>query len=241
LVTLYTNIAYTKKHLVDFAKAIIAEQLNLSWRTFLRADTIDMETASLLKDSGCKEVLLGIESGDPQILINMNKGTDPEKALKAIQSLDSVGIRTQNTFVVGFPGECSRSIENTASFISSLPSGDSARVFHRYYLFKFMVSPLSPIACPELRKQFSLKGVAGNWSHNTLNSKEVINAMRELFLKVKGPSHLYMETFPDDWDNTNIRRVIELRDVVQKEKLQSHAADNLEKLIAAVQSAQKIQ
>lgn len=234
------NIAYTKKQLVDFTKAIIAEQLNLSWRSFLRADTIDVETASLLKDSGCKEVLLGIESGDPQILINMNKGIDPEKALKAIQSLDSVGIRTQSTFVVGFPGECSRSIEDTASFISSFPSGDSARVFHRYYLFKFMVSPLSPIAYPDLRKKFSLKGIAGNWSHNTMNSKEVINAMRELFLKIKGPSHLYMETFPDDWDNTNIRRVIELRDVVQKEKLQSHAAGNLEKLIAAVQSAQKV-
>jgi radical SAM superfamily enzyme YgiQ (UPF0313 family) len=235
------NIAYTKKQLVDFTKAIIAEQLNLSWRTFLRADIIDMETASLLKDSGCKEVLLGIESGDPQILINMNKGFDPEKALKAIQSLDSVGIRTVSTFIVGFPGECSRSIENTAYLISSFPSGDSARVLHRYYLFKFMISPLSPIAYPDQRRKFSLKGIAGNWSHNTMNSKEVINAMRELFLKVKGPSHLYMETFPNDWDNTNIRRVIELRDVVQKEKLQSHAAGNLEKLIAAVQSAQKIQ
>ena len=52
---------------------------------------------------------------------------------------------------------------------------------------------------------------------------------------------VYIETFPDDCDNTNIRRVIELRDVVQKEKLQRHTAGNLEKLIAAVQSAQKIQ
>lgn len=233
------NLAYTKKHLIDFTKAIIAEQLNLSWRTFLRADTIDMDTASLLKDSGCEEVLLGIESGDPQILLNMNKGIDPEKALKAIQSLDSAGIRTESTFIVGFPGECPRSIENTASFISSLPSGVSARVYHRYYLFKFMVSPLSPVASPDLRKKFSLKGIAGNWSHSTLNSKEVTNVMRELFLKVKGPSHIYLEDFPDNWDDTNIRKVIELRDVVQKEKLQSHTAGNLEKLIAAVQSAQK--
>jgi p-methyltransferase len=234
------NIAYTKQHLIDLTKAIIAEHLNLSWRTFLRVDTIDTETASLLKDSGCQEVLLGIESGDPQILINMNKGTDPGKALKAIQSLDSAGIRTESTFVVGFPGEGSKSIENTASFISSFPSGDNARVFHRYYLFKFMVSPLSPIASPEMRSKFSLRGIAGNWSHNTMNSKEASNAMRDLFLKVKGPSHLYMETFPHNWDNASIRKVIELRDVVQKEKLQSHGAGNLEKLISAVQSAEKI-
>jgi p-methyltransferase len=234
------NIAFNKNQLIDFTKAIIAERLNLSWRSLLRADAIDMETASLLKESGCKEILLGIESGDPQMLENINKGIDPETALKAVQLLDSVGIRTQSTFIVGFPGECSRSIENTASLISSFPSGDSARVFHRYYLFKFMLSPLSPIASPDLRKKFSLKGIAGNWSHNTMNSKEVINVMRELFLKVKGPAHIYMETFPDDWDDMNIKRVIELRDVVQKEKLQSHDAGNLDKLIMTVRSAQKI-
>ena len=235
------NIAFTKKHLVDFTKAIITEKLDLSWRSFLRADTIDMETASLLEASGCKELLLGVESGDPQVLKNMNKGTDPEKVLKAIHSLDSAGIRTQSTFVVGFPGECSKSIENTTSFISSLPSGDSARVFHRYYMFKFLVSPLSPVARPDLREKYSLKGIAGNWSHNTMNSKEAANAIRELFLKVKGPSHIYFETLPDDWDDTSIKRVIELRDVVQKEKLQNNTPGNLEKLIAAVQSAQNIQ
>ena len=68
-----------------------------------------------------------------------------------------------------------------------------------------------------------------------MNSKEAFNVMRGLFLKVKGPSHMYAETFPDNWDDMNIRRVIELRDVVQKEKLQSHASDNMEKLITAVQ------
>ena len=229
------NIAYSKKQLAEFTKAIIAEHLDLSWRALLRADTIDVETASLLKNSGCSEIMMGVESGDPQVLMNMNKGTDPEKVLKAINCLDTEGIRTRCYFVVGFPGECSKSIENTVSLISSFPSGDSARAFHRYYMSKFMVSPLSPVASPEMRRKFSLKGVGGSWSHSTMKSKEVFGAMRQLFLNVKGPSHLYSESFPADCDAGKIRKVMELRDTMQKERMRGRAGD-LETLITAVRS-----
>jgi hypothetical protein len=229
------NIAYSKKSLAEFTKAIIAEHLDISWRSFLRADTIDAETASLLKNSGCNEIMMGVESGDPQVLKNMNKGINPEKVLKAIHCLDVEGIRTRCFFIVGFPGECSKSIENTASLISSFPSGDSARAFHRYYLFKFLVSPLSPVASPDMRRKYSLKGIGGSWSHSTMKSKEAFDAMRQLFLNVKGPSLLYNESFSADCDAGKIRKVIELRDVVQKERMRGHVGD-LETLITAVRS-----
>lgn len=232
------NIAFTKKQLIEFTRAIIAGKMDLSWRSFLRADTIDSETASLLAESGCKEILLGIESGDPQVLKNMNKGTDPDKLLKAIHALDEVGISTQNTFVIGFPGENQQSLDNTAAFISSLPSGDSARTYHRYYMFKFIVSPLSPVAYPESRAEYSLTGIVGRWSHSTMSSKEAESAIREAFLKVKGPSHMYTETLPGDWNDSSIRKVIELRDVVQKERLRNPSADNLETLLATVRSVE---
>ncbi len=233
------NLAYNRKQLVEFTRALIDNRLDLSWRGFLRTDIIDEETAALLQESGCKEILLGIESGDPQMLQNMNKGVDPGVSLKAIQNLDAAGIRTQCTFVVGFPGETAATIERTAQFISSLPSGESARALHRYYTFKFTVSPLSPVAGPEQRRKYGLRGIAGNWSHHTMNSKEAAAAMQELFLKIQGPSHAYVETFTDDWDNASLRRVIELRDVAQKERLHGRGEDGLEKLVAAVRAADK--
>ena len=228
------DIAFSKKNLYDFTRAIIAAKLNITWSSFLRADTIDSETASLLKESGCKEIRLGVESGDPQVLKNMNKGTDPEQVLNAIYYLDSAGVISQNSFVVGFPGECDRSLDNTASFISSLPSGDNARAFHRYALFPFMLSPLSPVASPEMREKFNLKGVAGNWSHSTMNSKEANKAVRELFLRIKGPSHMYTENLPDEWENSKIRKVIELRDALQKERLRGNTNISLDELMKAV-------
>ena len=128
------NIAISRKHLAEFTQALIAEDLQLSWRGFIRADSVDEESAELLRTSGCRDCYLGIESGDPEILSNMNKRLDPEQALRAVELLGKNGINTHCTFVVGFPGECSRSIERTAALISSFPSGDHANAIHRYNL-----------------------------------------------------------------------------------------------------------
>ena len=68
-----------------------------------------------------------------------------------------------------------------------------------------------------------------------MKSKEVFDVMRQLFLNVKGPSYLYTESFPADCDTGKIRKVIELRDAVQKERIRGHAGD-LETLITAVRS-----
>ncbi len=229
------NIAYSRKQLAEFARAIIKERLNISWRSFLRSDTIDAETAALLKESGCSEIMMGVESGDPQVLKNMNKGIDPDSVIKAAHCLDAEGIRTRSFFIVGFPGECARSLENTASLISAFPSGDNARALHRYYPLKFNVSPLSTVASPEQRKKFALKGVAGSWSHSTMTSKEVPEAMRRLFLAVKGPTHLYSDVLLADCDMAGTRKVMELREAVQKERVSGREGD-IEALLAAVRA-----
>jgi p-methyltransferase len=204
----------------------------------MRADVIDDEVAALLQESGCYEVLLGIESGNPQVLQNMNKRLDPEKSLRSIEALDSVGIRTLCSFVVGFPRECAKSIEQTSSFISSLPFGEKARTFHRYYLFRFVVSPLSPVASPEQRALFGLKGIGEKWEHKTMSAYEAQDAVREIFLKVDGPSHFYMEELPLDWNSAAIRQVIELRDTVQKNRLRGRDNDGVVRILSAVKKAE---
>jgi len=232
------NLGTNRKRIVDFTRAVISENLGLSWRAFMRADIIDAEVATLLRESGCYEVLLGIESGDPEILQNMNKHLDPEQAISSIEALDKVGIRTLTSFVVGFPGESARSIERTASFISAFPSGDKAGAFHRYYLFKFLVSPLSPVASTEQRKKFGLRGIAEKWAHKTMGSAEASEAVRDIFLKVEGPSHFYMEELPLDWHLADIRKVIEIRDVVQKHRMRSQKDEGIDKLLTAVKKAE---
>ena len=234
------NIALSRQRLIRFAQALRAADLGLAWRAFCRADAIDDEVAGLLRESGCVECLLGLESGDPEILRNMNKRLDLDRAREAIARLDREGIRTQCTFVVGFPGECARSVERTAQFISALPSGAAARAFHRYYLFRFELAPLCPASSPESRARFGLTGLGEQWAHRTMNVDEAREAVREIFLRVQGPTHMYLEPIPTEWPAAATRRVLEFREALQKDRVQGRARpDGLPQLLACVQAAER--
>ncbi len=232
------NLAAGKQRLQRLAKTMVKENFNLNWRGFLHADVIDKETAELLSAAGCRECFIGIESGDAEVLRNMRKKHTPEQAIRALEALDNAGISTMCTFVVGFPGECERSVHNTAQLISAFPSGDSARVLHRYYLFRFELTALCPAARPEARAQFGLKGSGENWRHTTMNAAEAGDAVREIFTNVSGPSHVYLELFPPEWPIDRTRKVIELRDEIQKQKLKGVREPDLDELLRVVRESE---
>ncbi len=213
------NLGLTPKKLRELATALKKADLGISWRAFMRSDSIDAEIAELLRESGCRECILGIESGSAEILKNMDKQLSPERTLKAVECLDAQGIRTQGTFVVGFPGETSKTIQETADFISAFPSGPNANALHRYYIFRLQVLPLIPAASRAGREKWKLRGMGEDWSHFTMNSEDAGAAMRDLFMSVKGPTHVYPEFIPDEWTAAQAREVLECRDELQKATL----------------------
>lgn len=238
VVFLDDNLGMNRKRLISIARELAKARLGLSWRAFMRADVIDEEIARLLRESGCRECLLGIESGDPGVLRNMSKRLDPNKALRAIEFLDAQGICTQSFFVVGFPGECETSVERTVEFLSAYPSGKNARAFHRYYPLRFEVTPLCAAASPKNRERFELTGMADEWSHKTMNSTEAEAAIRELFMRVRGPTMLYLEIPPADWSLTATRRVMELRHNIQRSIQAGEESMGIEALLSAVREAE---
>ncbi len=80
-------------------------RLGLIWRCFTRSDLVTRQLAFAMADCGCKEVLLGIESGSDEILNNINKGITVAEHKNAIQHLYNAGIRVKAAMVVGLPGE----------------------------------------------------------------------------------------------------------------------------------------
>jgi hypothetical protein len=58
-----------------------------------------------------------------------------------------------------------------------------------------------------------------------MDAEGALRAVRELFLKVEGPSHTYMELVPPDWPIADTRRVMETRDRLQKDVLLGRIAD----------------
>ncbi len=93
------------------------KELDIIYRCFIRSDTVDIGILTKMKESGCVEVGLGIESGSQRILDIVEKGELVEQHMKAIEMCKKVGIRVKGFFILGLPGENKESIEQTINFL----------------------------------------------------------------------------------------------------------------------------
>jgi len=93
--------------------------LNLTWSCTSRVTT-DRETLKAMKEAGCRLLIVGFESGDPQVLKNIKKGATVEKARTFAKDCRDLGLTVHGDFVLGLPGETKASIRNTINFAKTL-------------------------------------------------------------------------------------------------------------------------
>jgi hopanoid biosynthesis associated radical SAM protein HpnJ len=93
--------------------------LGLTWSCTSRVTT-DYETLKAMKEAGCRLLIVGYESGDPQILKNIKKGATVERAIQFTKDCHKLGLVVHGDFILGLPGETRETIENTIKFAKSL-------------------------------------------------------------------------------------------------------------------------
>lgn len=143
---------------------MIHKRYSFQWHAFIRAQYLDEETVSLMKQSNCQGVLLGIESGNQGQLDRMNKKVMLEQLEHGILLLKKYSILTIGLFIVGFPGETENTVQDTVAFIQRLKPDF-------YSLEPWFYHRNTPIH--KQRALYGLKGAMHNWSHNTMNSSQV--------------------------------------------------------------------
>ena len=104
-------------NLKNLCKLIIESQNKWQYEMTARADQFDNELISLLKESGCNQINVGIESGNEEQRKKMNKNLDIDLAKENIKKLKDVGIKVGLLFIVGYPGESDETIQETCNFI----------------------------------------------------------------------------------------------------------------------------
>ena len=93
--------------------------LNFTWSCTSRVN-VDYETLQAMKDAGCRLLIVGYESGDPQILKNIKKGATVERAIKFTEDAHRAGLVIHGDFIVGLPGETRETIQRTMEFAKRL-------------------------------------------------------------------------------------------------------------------------
>ena len=102
-----------RSRMVEICNALIEMPNSPSWYCLSRVDTMDLELARLMRKAGCRMVNFGIESGSPEILEKIGKKISLDKAVDAIAACTKAGLRTQCTFIVGFPFDTDETMELT--------------------------------------------------------------------------------------------------------------------------------
>jgi radical SAM superfamily enzyme YgiQ (UPF0313 family) len=100
---------------------------NAKWRCFVRGDTILRHGAGMVKkmrEAGCVEVGIGVESGSDEIRKTINKQEDTKTLGQAITMLRGEGIRVKGLFIVGLPGESPETVNETRRFLEAYPVDD---------------------------------------------------------------------------------------------------------------------
>jgi len=103
----------------------LRERFGFTWATpnGIRIDTLDDEVVRLFKASGCSQIVLALEHGDPEMLEMMDKKLDLDEAFRAIEMCVDHEIPKIGFFVlVGYPGETRARFENSLNFLRRVKS-----------------------------------------------------------------------------------------------------------------------
>jgi radical SAM superfamily enzyme YgiQ (UPF0313 family) len=111
--------AYNKRTRELLENMIRANAVPRAWTAQVRATEIvrDRELLKLMQRTNCIMLYLGLESVNPQTLIEYNKKQSVEQIVEAIRILKEYNIRAHGMFVFGADGDTVESIRRTADFV----------------------------------------------------------------------------------------------------------------------------
>jgi anaerobic magnesium-protoporphyrin IX monomethyl ester cyclase len=92
-------------------------KVDLPWDCRTRVDRVSKELLAKLRATNCQLIHFGVESGSPEMLKLMRKGTTPELNAQAIKWAKEAGISVAVSLVIGYPTETPEMLQQTIDFL----------------------------------------------------------------------------------------------------------------------------
>jgi len=105
-----------KPRAVAICREILRRKLKITFSVNARVDTADAELFGIMKKAGCRELLVGFESGSQAQLDTMHKNLNVKRAYDFMALAGKNRLDVHGCFVIGLPGETERSAQETIDF-----------------------------------------------------------------------------------------------------------------------------
>ncbi len=146
------------------ADAFMAASLDVLWTATMRADQgvrLDDALLAKCKRSGLRRVMIGVESGSPEMLKRIQKDITVDQVFETARRVARHGIGAILNFIVGFPGESDDSVQQTLDVAARLraisPDFEASIFYYKPY-------PGNPIADDLLREGYVFPATLEAWA-----------------------------------------------------------------------------
>jgi radical SAM superfamily enzyme YgiQ (UPF0313 family) len=146
------------------AEAFLAAGLDVAWTGTMRADQgarLDDALLAQCRRAGLRRVMIGVESGSPDMLARIRKDITLEQVYASAEKCVRHRIGAIFNFIVGFPGESDESVQQTLAVAARLralsPDFEAAIFYFRPY-------PGNPIADELLVAGYRFPDTLESWA-----------------------------------------------------------------------------
>ncbi len=109
-----------KQVVLRFCQKMVEDKVDVTWTAYVRGDCFSDEMARAMKAGGCHQVLMGIETGDETIMVNIGKTIDKKRYRTAVDIAHRNGLEVRGSFIIGNVGETHETLERTLQFAMDL-------------------------------------------------------------------------------------------------------------------------
>jgi hypothetical protein len=100
---------------------LVRRGMRVRWRADVRPEHARPRLLQLFRESGCDEVLMGVQTLDVDIAKRLGAGYTPGRLRRAIEAVRGAGIKPLVYFYVGWPWDNPRSLNEIARFLRDEP------------------------------------------------------------------------------------------------------------------------
>ncbi|MDR0288305.1 MAG: B12-binding domain-containing radical SAM protein, partial [Clostridiales bacterium] len=143
------NFFVDEKRAQDFSRFIKAENILVRWDGTTVVEqfaNFSDEYIEGLKESGFFRVIVGVESGDEDVLQKMNKRHRNDQVLQLVEKCKRHNIMASLSFMVGFPWDPEKDFEETVRLIEKIKSIDPNTEILLFIFSPYLGTPLYDVA-----------------------------------------------------------------------------------------------
>jgi anaerobic magnesium-protoporphyrin IX monomethyl ester cyclase len=162
----------SRRRTLEICRGLIERDMGVGWASYFRADQLSRysdDDVALLKESGCYELSIGVESGSLRTLKIIGKDITPEQVIVSVRKCLKYDIMPVMSFIIGFPLEMPEDMYRTLDFYDQLMAlGDKVEINGLFVYSPYPGTPMYELAVEHGYQPFdSLEGWS-EWNFDDL-------------------------------------------------------------------------